>query len=394
MNWRFPNPNRPGSFGATVMFRHMENPDDRFAWLGAGVPLICFDELASFMEDMFFFMLGSNRSTCGVRPYIRCTTNPDSKSWVARFIEWWIDQDTGYPIKDRAGKLRWFCRVKDRMEWADDPYTLMNKHPGVVPKSVTFIPAKVYDNKILMQQDPGYLSNLMALPYVDRERYLGGNWKISEAVGTLFRREWFKIIPEAPADLTQFVRYWDLAATDDSDGGNPDWTCGMLMSFKNGQWIILDVQRLRGTPKVVEERIAQTAKIDPQGTAIRMEQEPGASGKIVIDHYARNILPGRDFKELPSRRKKLLRWKPFSAAAEHGNVLLVQGRWNSTFLDEAEIAKGGDEKNDQIDCGSGCIECLQESFGDWRFALPVGVRGYQSLGFGPSTGRYKAIGSG
>lgn len=387
MNWRFPS-------GAMVQFRHMENPDDRFAWLGAGIPLICFDELVTFTEEMFMFMLGSNRSTCGVRPYIRCTTNPDSKSWVARFIQWWWDEETGYPIKERAGKVRWFCRVKDRMEWASDPHELMNRHPGIVPKSVTFIPATVYDNKILMKQDPGYLSNLMALPYVDRERYLGGNWKISEAAGTMFRREWFKIIQEPPPELTHFVRYWDLAATDDSDGGNPDWTCGVLMSLKDGQWIILDIQRFRGSPKTVEDRIAQTAKIDPQGTAVRMEQEPGASGKIVIDHYARHVLVGKDFKELPSRRKKILRWKPLSAAAERGNVLLVRGNWNMAFLDEIEAAKGEEEKNDQADAASGCMECLQESYGDWRFALPVGVRGYQSLGFGAPTGKYKPIGPG
>ena len=56
-------------------------------------------------------MLSRNRSTCGVTPYVRATCNPDADSWVAKFIEWWIDQDTGYPIPERSGKLRWFIRT-------------------------------------------------------------------------------------------------------------------------------------------------------------------------------------------------------------------------------------------------------------------------------------------
>jgi hypothetical protein len=31
-------------------------------------------------------MTSRNRSTCGVRPYIRATCNPDADSWVADFL--------------------------------------------------------------------------------------------------------------------------------------------------------------------------------------------------------------------------------------------------------------------------------------------------------------------
>ena len=59
-------------------------------------------------------MLSSNRSTCGVKPYIRATTNPDTDSWVRQFIAWWIDEDSGYPIPSRSGKIRWFFIQNDR----------------------------------------------------------------------------------------------------------------------------------------------------------------------------------------------------------------------------------------------------------------------------------------
>ena len=51
--------------------------------------------------------MGRNRSTSGIKPRIRATTNPDPDSWVARFIDWWIDED-GFPIPERSGKLRYF----------------------------------------------------------------------------------------------------------------------------------------------------------------------------------------------------------------------------------------------------------------------------------------------
>src|SRR5205823_14630350 len=44
-----------------------------------------------------------NRSTCGVRPYIRATCNPDADCWVCEFLAWWIDPETGLPIPARAG---------------------------------------------------------------------------------------------------------------------------------------------------------------------------------------------------------------------------------------------------------------------------------------------------
>ena len=64
-------------------------------------------------------MLSRNRSTCGVRPYVRCSTNPDSDSWVSGFIAWWIDPDTGYAIPERSGKSRYMGRINEMIFWGD-----------------------------------------------------------------------------------------------------------------------------------------------------------------------------------------------------------------------------------------------------------------------------------
>jgi hypothetical protein len=90
-------------------------------------------------------MLSRNRSVCGVKPYIRATCNPDADSWVAKFIEWWIDPDTGYPIKERSGKKRWMIRRDEALHWADkktelfERFNLQTEQEQQEPKSVTFI---------------------------------------------------------------------------------------------------------------------------------------------------------------------------------------------------------------------------------------------------------------
>ena len=74
-------------------------------------------------------MLSRNRSTCGVKPYIRGTTNPDADSWVAPFIQWYWDADTGYPIPERSGVIRYFTRLGDEIIWGDTPEAVMAHSP-------------------------------------------------------------------------------------------------------------------------------------------------------------------------------------------------------------------------------------------------------------------------
>src|SRR5258707_912882 len=118
--WRWP---RAGK----IKFSHLQFDTTVYDWQGAQITLICFDELTHFTARQFFYMVSRNRSTCGVRPYIRATCNPDADSWVAEFLAWWIDQETGLPIPERAGVLRHFIRVSEKVVWADRPEELMQQ---------------------------------------------------------------------------------------------------------------------------------------------------------------------------------------------------------------------------------------------------------------------------
>lgn len=178
--------------GARLKFTHLEHEKNIKDHQGAQYAFIGFDELTHFSKKMFFDMLARNRSMSGVRPYIRATCNPDPDSWVAEFISWWIDQQTGFPIPERAGKIRYFMKDGEKIVWGDSRGEVINQVPHIIGelkdkginldelvKSVTFIPGTIFDNRKLIATDPGYLGNLMALDSQLKAQMLEGNWKVT-----------------------------------------------------------------------------------------------------------------------------------------------------------------------------------------------------------------------
>lgn len=347
MLYRFPS-------GAKFSFAHLQYEKDKLSWQGSEIPFIGFDELTHFTESQFFYLLTRNRSLCGVRPYVRATTNPDADSWVAELISWWIDQETGYPIPGRSGKVRYFLRDGEQgVVWGDTRAEVLEKvphllkvagigagfNPNDLVKSFTFIPANVYDNQILLAKDPAYVANLLAQPLIERERLLGGNWKIRAAAGKLFNRGWFKVVDAVPVGGAE-VRFWDFAATERKMAGDdPDFTAGVKMRLVNGMYYVTDVTAGQWGPAEVDQIFVNTSRQDAltaKHTGIayraRWEQEPGSAS---IRETARlvKLLAGIDAAGLPSEGDKVQRAKPLSAQVYAGNVAVLGGRdWTEPYL--------------------------------------------------------------
>jgi phage terminase large subunit-like protein len=134
--------------------------------------------------------------------------------------------------------------------------------------------------------------------------------------------EWFQIVDHlsmaGEAEL-QKVRSWDLAAT----RGGGDWTVGALMGkhTPSSACFLLNLKRKQLSPADVERLVRTTAEADGRGVTILIEQEPGSSGKSLIDHYQRNVLPDFHVIGVPvGSKSKLSRAQPFLAASEHGRV--------------------------------------------------------------------------
>lgn len=362
--WIFPS-------GAKVFFRHLENDDAIYAWQGSEICLLEFDELTHFTEKQFFYLLSRNRSTSGIRPYCRCSCNPDSDSWIAKFIQWWWDPDTGYAIPERSGKIRYMARINEELVWGDSPedviqyakdadYDIEITKDDV--KSVSFVLSTIYDNQVLMKADPGYMANLKALSIVERERLLFGNWLIKPAAGLFFPRNALpELLEDAPDDVVRWVRAWDLAATDTDEGGDPAYTASVLLGKRrNGRYVIADATNNRYKAEKVRTLVKQCAVADKakyKRVKIRMSIDPGQAGKEQSQSYIK-MLAGFTISTVKESGSKESRAEPFAAQWQAGNVDVVAGPWTEALLSQYESFPESKFK-DMVDAGSNAFNELE-----------------------------------
>lgn len=308
--WQFPS-------GATITFGYLETERDKFRYASSEFQFVGFDELTQFTRTQFLFLNSRLRRLEGSK----------------------------IPIRLRAGSNPGGIGH----EWVGERFIFGDK---------TFIPAKVSDNPHLDQAE--YVKSLMELDPVTRRQLLDGDWG-ARLIGGMFKRESMAIVDDYPREI-DLVRYWDLAATEVSaNNADPDWTVGLLLGRSpDGVYWVIDVKRMRGTPREVEALIAHTASEDGPGVKIRMEQEGGASGKSMIDYYRRDTLSRYDFKGNRPSGNKRVRAGPISSQAEAGNLKIVRGRWNRAFLDELELFDQG-LHDDQVDALSGAHAELSDN---------------------------------
>jgi len=152
-----------------------------------------------------------------------------------------------------------------------------------------------------------------------------------------------------------------MAGTEPSASNpNPDWTVGALWSRdSNGIFYVEDVVRFRGSSLAVERAVLNTASHDGKGVRIEFEQEPGSSGKALVEIYARK-LAGYIVHGSPSTGDKLTRAKPASSQAEAGNVVLIAGKWNDAWLKEHENFPSTGMHDDQVDTTSNAVNKLSQ----------------------------------
>lgn len=333
-HWRFKS-------GARINFAHIDGDKDLGKWQGSQIAMIGYDELTHFTKRQFFYMLSRNRSSCGVKPYIRATCNPDADSWVAEFISWWIDPDTGYPIAERSGKVRYMVRSNEILLWTDTKEELVaNGIDEKDIKSVTFIASTIEDNKILLQNDPGYLANLKALPLVERERLLKGNWKIKPAAGMFFKRVQIgEILDKLPDDIVSIVRAWDLAATDVDENADAAFTSGVLMAKRaNGRFLVVDVINQQLKAGDVRKLVRTTAAADNARYGYvrqRLPKDPGQAGKEQAQSYIA-MLAGYDVVTEAESGSKQTRAEPMAAQWQTGLFDVMAGAWNEPYFNQLE----------------------------------------------------------
>ncbi len=161
--WKFPS-------GAKIYFGSMQYKKDRINYQGKAYDFIAFDELTHFTWEEYSYMLSRNRPTGpGTRVYMRAATNPGGvgHGWV----------------RER------FIAPAPPMTPVTETYTVRGPKGKTlkVQRSRVFVPSTIFDNRILLENDPAYLASLAALPEADKQALLYGRWDSFE--GQVFT-EW------------------------------------------------------------------------------------------------------------------------------------------------------------------------------------------------------------
>ena len=156
------------------------------------------------------------------------------------------------------------------------------------------------------------------------------------------------------------VRAWDLAATAETRGRDPDYTVGLKLGRDStGGFVVLDIVRMRGGPHEVIEAVISTAANDGLAVRIGIPQDPGQAGRSQ-SQYITSLLAGHAVVVTPESGAKDTRAVPAASQANVGNLRIRRAPWNRAFLQELEDFPNG-AKDDQADALSRAFSLLLEA---------------------------------
>lgn len=207
--WTFPS-------GAKIYFGNVRNTTYKADYQGQQFDFIGFDELTHFSWEEYSYFFSRNRpSGPGTVCYIRSTGNPGGigHGWVkGRFVS--------------AAKPGTRIVEETKVKGPDGKEINFNR-------SRIFIPSTIFDNKILLANDPNYLASLDALPWAEKQALLFGNWdSFSGQVFTSWRnnhegyqdQRWTHVIDPFP-----IPKHWEIVRSYDH---------GFARPFSVGWWAV------------------------------------------------------------------------------------------------------------------------------------------------------------
>ena len=142
-------------------FGFFDRPDNLKRYLSAEYDVILIDELTTISFEIFLLLtsrLAASRQD--FIPYIACATNPGDVAH-REVKSYFIEKDFHIEFPEMVSMSAEGVQEYD-------------------PHQVAFVPARIFDNPILIDRDPGILKRLRSLPPKERKRFYEGSWEIFE----------------------------------------------------------------------------------------------------------------------------------------------------------------------------------------------------------------------
>ena len=312
--WKFPS-------GAVIVFGSIPHEADKYNYQGKPYDFIGFDELTQFTYGMYDYLAHSrNRPNGpGTRVYVRATANPGGigHSWVKeRFVT------AGKPYET---------------VWRDVPVLKPNGETEIFRRSSVFIPASVFDNKALLENDPGYLANLASMPEAEKNALLYGDWdSFSGQVFSEWKNDpshykdgkWTHVIePFMPPKHWQIIRSFDF-------GYSRPFSVGWYAADENGKlYRIREYYGSNGVPNV-------GVKLDPAAIARNIREiesaDPLLKGRSIFGVGDPSIFDesrGASIARLMSEHPNFITFAPGNNNRLQG---LMQAHYRLTFDENGE----------------------------------------------------------
>lgn len=365
------------SSGAEVSFSHYENSNAAQLYQGLQLSSVFYDEATHANEEDIWWLVSRLRTDANMTPSIWLSCNPDPDSFLFDWVKYWLypegHESYGLPDPEKNGKTRWIVRRNGVINWGDSREEMIERYgEKCMPLAFQVLLGTIYDNPVLMENQPEYLSNLEALPDVERRRLLLGDWTAREAGSSYFDRKNCPELAESPPakEFEKIVRAYDFAGTLPHDSNrSPDYFASVKMGkMKNGQYVVLDVVRTRITFGDWLEHILENARRDGPGVDIVLAEDPNPASKASTKLLAQSLIEqGFITKTRRASAGKLDAFRPFAASAELGVVSVVKGcatdLWNKIdnnnefFYKELEAfdgkrRSGESGHDDMVDCCS------------------------------------------
>ena len=263
--------------GSRVFFRYVKNKSDADKYNGRSIDFIGVDELTRHEEEAIQILLSCVRSPKGFPPRFRGTCNPGGVGHV------WVKKR--YITPTIKGKKMY--REKD------------------TKNVIAFIPATVYDNTVLMQNDASYVRRLENLPPARKKAFLEGDWDAYE--GQSFEEFSLDVHVCRPFQIPSHWRRW---MANDPGYTDPFAWYWMAVDTQGTVYIYREYTRNYGDPKVTYSDQASKA-IELMSYTDEFNQSArerigfivsgkdawnthplAEEGKTIIDHYHQGGLTG------------------------------------------------------------------------------------------------------